>query len=58
MSDTIIPELEIELVHDRAVEIAQALDGLRTSDAVEILDNAKIYVLKASRTVTKAILLR
>lgn len=42
-------------LHDRAVEIAKTLDGMRVADAVTVLELARNCVLRASVTLTKQI---
>jgi hypothetical protein len=50
--------LNLASLHDRAVEVARNLSGLRAADALEILENAKGYVLQASIAATDRIPLK
>jgi hypothetical protein len=52
----ILPDsLDLMSLHDRAVNVARSLNGLRVADAIEILENAKGYVLKAGIAATDLI---
>jgi hypothetical protein len=47
--------LDMPSIHDRAIEVARGLNGLRAADAIDVLENAKWYVLQASITATELI---
>ena len=52
----VLPEnLGLPQIHDRAVEVARSLSGLRVSDAVSILENAQLYVMRAGIAATELI---
>jgi hypothetical protein len=51
-----LPEgLDLADIHDKAVGVAQSLSGLRVSDAISILENAKHYLCAASIALTALI---
>ena len=47
--------LELEGIHDRAVEVARSLSGLRVADAISILEHAQMYVMRAGICATDLI---
>lgn len=55
MTSAIPSALAADEIHDKAVELAKMLNGMRVGDALEILGHAKIYVKQASRTETESI---
>jgi hypothetical protein len=51
-----LPEpLFIEEIDDRAAALAASLNGLRCSDAVEVIEKAREYLLRSSRAETARI---
>lgn len=55
VATTLPNNLDMPIIHDRAVEVARGLSGLRVSDAIDILENAKECLLRASVVTTDLI---